>query len=438
MIKNQVSIDTKLKHALLNTNSFNIHFNKKFGLKSEINNDYAFPDAPLKETGPDITVNDPIDYSTMTPGWLEPQDSQSFITDMIDEPVLLHQSTVITMGSLMQDISYLDVDFKWESQRGKSSAQSVYDADGNEYKIVADPKGKSIKLEQIKRTDPDMSRKQLLARPIHARSWLTDNFLEENIMRQNFLPFWKNFLAQKSGPAFEALHLFAKMSGEETVERGSASLLVRGLLGQFDRVSNDSGKLVPENEPQGFSRVVFGDNIVNGLFDVILEYGDQEGDSLKNTLLLPPQIISRLKAEIAADRETDFGDKIYVDGDVPKILGTEIKQDNVLRKSENGWNNIKYYTQKDSTTDGRKYKKVPTGVSPTAEKTAELNDVVYGILGRPSNIVFGMFQEFNMFHARNHMGWGWDIGMRAKADTTFLKEKDTLIIPFTLQKESAS
>ena len=136
-------------------------------LKTKIKNhdDFSlkFNDAPFNQNG------------IRNPGWAEPTYDDFFLR-MVDEPVLLNQSTVLPMANLQHDLDMLLPSVELEAQR--------------------DASGRSTPLTQTE-LDPGMNRKQLIAQPLQAKTIVTDNFLEENIEKEDFLTTYMNQLADE-------------------------------------------------------------------------------------------------------------------------------------------------------------------------------------------------------------------------------------------------
>lgn len=159
-------------------------------LKTKIKNhdDFSlkFNDAPFNQNG------------ILNPGWAEPTYDDFFLR-MVDEPVLLNQSTVLPMANLQHDLDMLLPSVELEAQR--------------------DASGRSTPLTTTE-LDPKMNRKQLIAQPLQAKTIVTDNFLEENIEKEDFLTTYMNQLADEMGPAFERWGIFADMSQTSTDASG--------------------------------------------------------------------------------------------------------------------------------------------------------------------------------------------------------------------------
>lgn len=330
----------------------------------------------------------PMTDGNLSPGWAEPS-YDKFFTRLVDQPVLLNQSTMIPMTSVQHDLDMLTTELELESQRNLST-------------------GVSYALGDISETSPNKVRKQLFAKPLAAKTIITDNFLDENIEGQDFMGTYVNLLADQMGPAFEKFGVYGNTESTETVPSGYKA--TDGLLKQLIAI-HGSGASATE---KGLAKLVYKDNIAHGVIEAIERYIDNDGNLNKATCVLPPQIYARLVSEIASDRETNWGDMVYQDGNVTKILGVEIKQDNVLRISQNGYDSMKF-------TNGE-----------YAAGGSSVDKMLYGFIGQPNNVVFGLMKDFNVKNQYDIDVLGYKVALLCKGDAKVLFDQDTLAIPFTM------
>lgn len=346
-------------------------------LKTKIKNhdDFSlkFNDAPFNQNG------------ILNPGWAEPTYDDFFLR-MVDEPVLLNQSTVLPMANLQHDLDMLLPSVELEAQR--------------------DASGRSTPLTQTE-LDPGMNRKQLIAQPLQAKTIVTDNFLEENIEKEDFLTTYMNQLADEMGPAFERWGIFADMSQNSTDASGYK--MTNGLLAQMKSVASDNN-----NEANGIANLVYKNNVGTGILDAIEQYVEQDGNIKNATCVLPPQIFAKLMVEIARDKNTDLGDAVFQDGTMTKILGIEITSDDILRETRNGYDRMQF-------TDG-----VYKGNGSYVDK------MKYGFIGQPANVVFGMMREFDIKNQWDIDVLGYKVALLCKGDAKVLWDQDTLVVPFTM------
>ena len=351
-------------------------------LKTKIKNrdDFSlkFNDAPFNTNG------------ILNPGWAEPTYDDFFLR-MVDEPVLLNQSTVVPMANLQHDLDMLVPSLDFEAQRDTATGCST-----------------PLTTTEL---NPGMNRKQLIAQPLQARVNITDNFLEENIEKEEFLTTYINQLADEMGPAFERWGIFADMGSSATAPSGFK--MTNGLLSQLKQVSSDNN-----NEANGLANLVFKDNVGNGILDAMEMYVDQDGNISNATCVLPPQIYAKLMVEIARDKNTDLGDAVFQDGNMTKILGIEIVADDILRETRNGYDRMQF-------TDG-----VYKGNGTYVDK------MKYGFIGQPSNVVFGMMREFDIKNQWDIDVLGYKVALLCKGDAKILWDQDTLAIPFTMNNSA--
>ena len=349
-------------------------------LKTKIKNhdDFSlkFNDAPFNQNG------------ILNPGWAEPTYDDFFLR-MVDEPVLLNQSTVLPMANLQHDLDMLLPSVELEAQR--------------------DASGRSTPLTQTE-LDPGMNRKQLIAQPLQAKTIVTDNFLEENIEKEDFLTTYMNQLADEMGPAFERWGIFADMSQNSTDASGYR--MTNGLLAQMKSVASDKN-----NEANGIANLVYKNNVGTGILDAIEQYVEQDGNIKNATCVLPPQIFAKLMVEIARDKNTDLGDAVFQDGTMTKILGIEITADDILRETRNGYDRMQF-------TDG-----VYKGNGTYVDK------MKYGFIGQPANVVFGMMREFDIKNQWDIDVLGYKVALLCKGDAKILWDQDTLVVPFTMNNK---
>jgi len=352
-------------------------------LKEKIKNheDFSlkFNDAPFNNNG------------ILNPGWKEPT-YDDFLLRMVDEPVLLNQSTVLPMTALQHDLDMLTTDIELDSQR--------------------DNNGTSTPLNATE-TVPNMERKQLVAQPLQARTVVSDNFLEENIEGADFLTTYMNELADAMGPALETWGIFADTTVATQTGEGTGYKMTNGIISQLKTIAEDTS-----TDAKGLANLVYKDNVGDGILNAIEAYIDQDGNIKNATCVLPPQVHAKLMIEIARNRETDLGDAVWQDGTTTKILGIEVTADNILRKTRNGYGSMKF-------TNGE-YKSNGTAV----------DNMKYGFIGQPNNIVFGMMRDLDIKNQWDIDVLGYKVALLCKADVKLLWDEDTLGIPFTMNNSA--
>lgn len=348
----------------------------------------------LKNHTPFTTKFADIPFDTnnkLMPGVAEPS-YDKFFTRMVEQPVLLNQSTIVPMTSLMHDLDMLDVDVELETQRDATTQQSTG-------------------LTSVE-TSPDRERKQLLAVPLQAKTVITDNFLKENIEKEGFMSTYMNMLADNMGPAFEKFGIYAVKGSTTVTGEGSSYKMADGILQQLKNISADS------SSNAGYSKLIYSDKVTEGLIDAAQTYIDQDGDIVGANFVLPPEMYGRFVSEIAIDRETQFGDAVFVDGNITKVLGIPVVQDKILRKVRNGFNEEKF-TNGELKANGSK-----------------VTNMKYGFLGKASNLVFGMMRDFEVKNQWSIDVLGTKVAMLCSGDSKVLYDQDTVALPFTLNKSA--
>lgn len=341
---------------------------------------YKFADAPIVE-------------GALAPGLATPT-FDDFLTRAVKEPVFLNQSTVIPMTALEHNLDMFNKEVDFESQRNLSTGVSYGYAD----------------LTDIA---PTRAQKTLLAKPLALKSVITQNFLDENVEKEGFLNTWVSYLAAQAGPALERFGIFADTGSTETVASGLKA--TDGILKQLLAINGGA-----QANTKGIAKLTYSDKIADGIFDAINRYVGNDGDLDQATLVLPPQIYSRFMAEVAADRDTVLGDAIWTDGKATKVMGIEIKADNVLRTSPNGFDELKFDANGEYDSDA---------VSAT-------DKMLYGFLSKPGNNVFGIMRDTEVKQEYSIDVLGYKTALLAKADAKVLFDEDTIAIPFTLNKSA--
>ena len=320
----------------------------------------------------------------LNPGWAEPT-YEDFFKRMVDEPVLLNQSTVLPMTALQHDLDMLTADVELDSQR---------DATGNSSKLTNNE------------LSPNMDRKQLVAQPLQAKSVISDNFLEENIESEDFLTHYMNFLAEKMGPAFERWGLYSNTTSNATAKSGFK--MTNGIIAQLEGIATDA-----TSEAKGIAGLVYNNNVGDGILEAVQTYVEQNGNIDNARCVLPPAVHSKFMLEIAKNKDTPLGDAVFQDGNITKLLGIEITADPILRQTRNGYDSMNF-------TDG----------VYDAQGTA-VDKMTYGFIGQPANIVFGMMREFDIKNQWDIDVLGYKVALLCKGDVKVLWDQDTLAVPFT-------
>lgn len=342
--------------------------------KIEDRDDFSlkFADAPFSNPG------------VLNAGWKEPT-YEEFFERMAEKPVLLEQSTVLPMSALQHDLDMLDGDLDFESQR--------------------DNNGLSKPLTSVE-TDPELTRKQLIAQPLQAKTVVSDNFLEENIESEDFLTHYMNFLAEKMGPAFERWGLYSNTTSNATAKSGFK--MTNGIIAQLEGIATDA-----TSEAKGIAGLVYNNNVGDGILEAVQTYVEQNGNIDNARCVLPPAVHSKFMLEIAKNKDTPLGDAVFQDGNITKLLGIEITADPILRQTRNGYDSMNF-------TDG----------VYDAQGTA-VDKMTYGFIGQPANIVFGMMREFDIKNQWDIDVLGYKVALLCKGDVKVLWDQDTLAVPFT-------
>ena len=329
--------------------------------------------------------------AVLNPGWAEPTYDDFFLR-LEDIPVLVNQSTIIPMTALQHDIDDMSLNVEFDAQRNMSSGRP----------------STSTGLTSNE-TSPTFKRKQLLAQPLQCKTIITENWLDENIEGTRFLDKYLGRLGEAMGVGFERWALFAKKGSSTVSGEGTGYALADGILAQLEAVAVDG------TANKGIANAVATNNILEGIVNSILAFIDQDGDIVGTTLLLPPTIYARLMAEIANNEKTEFDRLILQEANMTKIMGIEIKQDNILRSTRNGYGTMKF----DSTTKA---------YDPT--NGSNITGLQWGILTKATNIIFGMMRNIETRNQYDIDILGYKVAGLCKGDVKVHYDQDTIAIPF--------
>lgn len=328
--------------------------------------------------------------AVLNPGWAEPT-YDDFFMRLEDTPVLVNQSTIIPMSALQHDLDDLELSVELDAQRTMSSGYPSTSTG-----LTANE------------TVPQFTRKQLLAQPLQCKTIITENWLDENIEGRRFLDKYLGRLGEAMGPAFERWALFAKKGSTTVSGEGTGYALADGILAQLETIAQDN------TANKGINKLIPTNAILEGIINAILAYIDQEGDIMGATLLLPPTIYARLMAEIANNKNTEFDRLILQEANMTRIMGIEIKQDNILRTTRNGYGTMKF----NSTT--KEYDTTGSNVS----------GITWGILTKATNIIFGMMKNIETRNQYDIDILGYKVAGLCKGDVKVHWDQDTLALPF--------
>ena len=327
--------------------------------------------------------------AVLNPGWAEPT-YDDFFMRMEDTPVLVNQSTVIPMTALQHDLDDLTLSVEFDAQRTMSSGYP----------------STSTGLTATE-TVPHFTRKQLLAQPLQAKTIITENWLDENIEGARFLDKYLGRLGEAMGPAFERWALFAKKGSTPVTGEGTGYALADGILAQLEAIAVD------QSANKGINPLIASNNLLEGIVGAILNYIDQDGDIMGATLLLPPTIYARLMAEIANNEKTEFDRLILQEANMTKIMGIEIKQDNILRSTRNGYGTMKFDEDGNYDTTG-----------------TAVEGISWGILTKATNIIFGMMKNIETRNQYDIDILGYKVAGLCKGDVKVHWDQDTIALPF--------
>ena len=322
----------------------------------------------------------------LNPGWAEPT-YDDFYTRLEDEPVILNQSRVIQMTSLQHDVDDMELEVELDAQRVSGATAGLT---SNE-------------------TVPSFKRKQLLAQPLQCKTVITENWLDENIEGERFLDNYLGRLGVAMGPAAERWALFAKSGVSTQTGEGTGYALSDGIIAQLEAIAVD------ESDNIGIFNKIPDNKLLENIINACIQYVAQGGDIVGATIILPPVIYSKLVAEIAANKNTEFDRYLMVDGNINKIMGMEIKQNKILKTTRNLFGTRKF----DSTTGAYD----PTnGTNQTG--------LLWGFITKAENIVFGIMKNIETRNQYDIDVLGYKIAGLCKLDVKVHWDQDTIALPF--------
>ena len=324
----------------------------------------------------------------LNPGWAEPT-YDDFFMRMEESTTLLDQSTMIPMTSLQHDIDDMELKVELDAQRNAST--------GNTIGLTSNE------------TAPTFIRKQLVAIPLQAKTVITENWLDENIEGTRFLDKYLGRLGGAMGPAFERWALFAKKGVSTQTGEGTGYAMADGILAQLEAIAVD------ESANIGIYNKIPDNKLLESIINACIQYVSQGGNVVGATIVLPPVIYSKLVAEIAANKSTEFDRYVLVEGGITKIMGMEVKQDDILRSTRNLFGTRKF----DSTTGA---------YDPT--NGSNQTGLTWGFITKADNLVFGMMKNIETRNQYDIDVLGYKVAGLCKGDVKVHWDQDTIALPF--------
>lgn len=204
------------------------------------------------------------------------------------------------------------------------------------------------------------------------------NVIEE--IKKRKLDKASSYIGGFISPGFERWGLYTNHSSERNMR-------TEGILKQLKDMSapNDLG----------FSKLIENNNIINGIYEALIQFTDNGGANNDAVLFLPQSIYSKVKKEMANNDKINFGFDIVNERELNNVMYDWDKQ----KFDENGW--------------------------ITTQEGKEVSNLKYGILTKKNNIAFGIYKDINIKH--NDID-KWKISM--KSDVKIIKKQHTIALPF--------
>ena len=246
------------------------------------------------------------------PGWMLETQEDRFLTKLDEDTSLMKDATFIRMDARQHALDYLFV---------RPTLQPMATSGGM----------LSTDLDQLTETIPKFARRELDARPYVAYTYTPKQFIWENIEKEEFLEQYEALLAEACGVAAEALCVYADTSAGDSID---------GLFKQLDTISAATDEEVIRENGKGYYGVIdrtpATGSLVGQIMDMITSFADQNGN-IGNAVLYTSTMLRGAILKEAANRETDLGDAIYLNGNDISIFGIPVKTASFLSRPKEGF-----------------------------------------------------------------------------------------------------
>ena len=247
----------------------------------------------------------------MSPGWMLETQEDSLLVRLDEQTSIMKDSTFIKMDARQHAIDYL---FVRPTLQPMSNNGGLFNAE----------------LSTLTETIPKFARRELDAKPYVAYTYTPKQFIWENVEKEAFLGQYESLLAEACGVSAEAVAMYADKDNGDTID---------GLFKQLKMISQETDEEVIRENGKGFYGVVdrspASGNLVGQIMDFITAFIDQNGN-IDNAVIYTSVMTRGTILKETAQRQTDLGDTVYINGNDITIFGVPVKTASFLSRPMNG------------------------------------------------------------------------------------------------------
>lgn len=263
----------------------------------------------VKWGGASITGTD--ENNKMSPGWMLETQEDSLLVRLDEQTSIMKDSNFIKMDARQHAIDYL---FVRPTLQPMSNNGGLFNAE----------------LSTLTETIPKFARRELDAKPYVAYTYTPKQFIWENVEKEAFLGQYESLLAEACGVSAEAVAMYADKDNGDTID---------GLFKQLKMISEETDEEVIRENGKGFYGVVDRKpetgTLVGQIMDFITAFIDQNGN-IDNAVIYTSVMTRGTILKETAQRQTDLGDTVYINGNDVTIFGVPVKTASFLSRPMNG------------------------------------------------------------------------------------------------------
>lgn len=263
----------------------------------------------VKWGGASITGTD--ENNKMSPGWMLETQEDSLLVRLDEQTSIMKDSNFIKMDARQHAIDYL---FVRPTLQPMSNNGGLFNAE----------------LSTLTETIPKFARRELDAKPYVAYTYTPKQFIWENVEKEAFLGQYESLLAEACGVSAEAVAMYADKDNGDTID---------GLFKQLKLISQETDEEVIRENGKGFYGVVDRTpetgTLVGQIMDFITAFIDQNGN-IENAVIYTSVMTRGTILKETAQRQTDLGDTVYINGNDVTIFGVPVKTASFLSRPMNG------------------------------------------------------------------------------------------------------
>lgn len=263
----------------------------------------------VKWGGASITGTD--ENNKMSPGWMLETQEDSLLVRLDEQTSIMKDSNFIKMDARQHAIDYL---FVRPTLQPMSNNGGLFNAE----------------LSTLTETIPKFARRELDAKPYVAYTYTPKQFIWENVEKEAFLGQYESLLAEACGVSAEAVAMYADKDNGDTID---------GLFKQLKLISQETDEEVIRENGKGFYGVVDRTpetgTLVGQIMDFITAFIDQNGN-IDNAVIYTSVMTRGTILKETAQRQTDLGDTVYINGNDVTIFGVPVKTASFLSRPMNG------------------------------------------------------------------------------------------------------